>query len=529
MLTPDSLRRVAALLLVLGFAVPPATAAEPRFAITDYEVSGNTLLSEASIRQALAPFTGPESTFQTIQQAVKALEQQYADAGYGSVRIVLPEQEVADGRVRVAVIEARIGEVAIEGNSHFDAANIRASVPGIAEGSVPRMDDISASLRVANENGAKLTTVVFRPSAQEKSVDAILRVADEPPLKLGATLDNSGTEETGKFRLGLLMRHSNLFNSDHAASVQVVTSPGHQSDVKIFGLGYRIPLYRLGDSIDLAFGYSSVNSGRISTAGGDFGISGSGRMFSAKYNVYLPKLGDWDQKLTFGIDYRNYRNQVQPAGGGASLVPDATVRPLSLTYAGQMRNERFDLAGYLTYAHNLPGGADGSKSDFDRSRLGAKASYDYWRYGADLTYRFGSEWSLRGAVAGQHTDDRLISPEMFGIGGHDSVRGFEMREVADDKGHRGTLEVYTPDFGGRLGVAGLRAQALAFYDVGRVSRNGPLPGEARNEGIASTGLGLRLGYARNLSVGVDFGVVTQPGAGRQRGDGRLHGNLLWLF
>lgn len=532
--TLSSLRNgvITLLLCLCAGSVPAQTDPQAaRFSIQGYEVTGNSLLPETVVQDTVSPFTGPHSSFETIQNALKALESRYVEAGYGTVRVFLPEQEVEAGRIKLTVIEAKVGSIKVEGNKHFGEDNIRASVPTLVEGGVPQMDDISASLRVANESGSKQTSLVFRPSPQDNQVDAVLRVADEDPLKLGLSLDNTGSKPTGVYRLGLLAQHSNLFGLDHIGSVQVVTSPGHYSDVRIFGMGYRIPLYRLGGSIDLAYGYSNVNSGTLNTAGGDFGISGSGYIFSAKYNFYLPRWSLWEQKLAVGLDYRAFQNKIVPVGGGGSIVPDATVHPISATYSGLLRDELLELTGYITYAHNIPGGSDGTADDFNRpgGRLGAKGWYDHWRYGITFGYFLPQQWTLRANFSGQYTNDLLISGEMFGIGGHDSVRGFLEREIANDRGHRGSIELYTPDFGKSLGSSALRAQALVFYDAGQVIRNRPLAGEQRSESIASAGLGLRLSYARNLNFKLDYGVVTQAGGTRKAGDGRLHGSLMWLF
>ena len=517
-------------LLALGIAFgPPALANDPVFAITAYEISGNTLLAEAELQSAVLPHIGQQKDFKAIQEALKAIEIRYAEAGYASVRVMLPEQEVDNGKIQLKVVEAKIGTVSVEGNKHFSNENIRDSVPGLREGSIPKMSDVSASLRVANENASKQTSLVFRPSDRDNEIDATLRVSDESPLKIGASFDNTGTNSTGDYRLGLLVQHANLFDLDHIASAQIITSPGHENDVKIIGLGYKIPLYSLGDSIDIAYGYSNVNSGSVSVAGGVLGISGSGHIASAKYNVYLPSIAKWEQKLSVGLDFRAYSNSVTAANSSDSLVPDITVRPISLTYSGLTQLEGFDFSTYLTFAQNISGGTKGRAADFEASRAGASSSYNIFRFGFGLGYTLPANWTLRGTIAGQYTNDLLVSGEQFGVGGHDTVRGFQEREIAKDKGTRASVEIYTPNIASLFGLSDVRAQALAFYDTAQVRQNQPLPGEQASENIASTGLGLRLGYARNLSIKFDYGIVTQATGTQKVGDSRLHGSLLWFF
>jgi hemolysin activation/secretion protein len=517
-------------LLALGiFFAPPVLANDPVFAITAYEISGNTLLAEADLQTAVAPHIGEKKDFKAIQEALKAIEIRYAESGYASVRVMLPEQEVDNGKIQLNVVEAKIGTVTVEGNKHFSNENIRDSVPELHEGTIPRMHAVSASLRVANENASKQTSLVFRPSDRDNEIDATLRVTDEDPLKVGVSFDNTGTSSTGDYRLGLLVQHANLFDLDHIASAQIITSPGYENKVKIIGLGYKIPVYRLGDSIDLAYGYSNVDSGSVSVAGGVLGISGSGHIASAKYNVYLPNIASWEQKLSLGLDFRAYSNSVTEANSSDSLVPDITVHPVSLTYNGLTQLEGFDFSTYLTLAQNISGGTKGRADDFEASRAGASSSYNIFRYGFSVGYTLPANWTLRGTVAGQYTNDLLVSGEQFGVGGRDTVRGFQEREFAKDKGDRASVEIFTPDIASLLGLSDVRAQLLAFYDTAQVRQNQPLPGEQANVTIASSGLGMRLGYARNLSLKFDYGVVTQAAGTQKVGDSRLHGSLLWFF
>ena len=63
-----------------GVAQPAAPAAAaplpsgPRFAVRGYTIGGNTLLAPELLQQAVEPYTGPDSDFQTIQSALEALE-----------------------------------------------------------------------------------------------------------------------------------------------------------------------------------------------------------------------------------------------------------------------------------------------------------------------------------------------------------------------------------------------------------------------------------------------------------------------
>jgi len=498
-----------------------------RFEIRRFVLEGNTLLPVAAAEQLLAPHQGSNKDFADIQRALEALEAAYRGLGYGVVQVTLPEQNITLGEIRFVIIEPRLGKITIEGNQRFGAENIRRSVPALVEGSAPNSLAISRSLQIANENPAKQTQVLLRAGTSENRVDAAIKVTDDKFWKAAVTLDNSGTSSTGTWRLGTSYQHANLFDRDHVLTAQYITSPGHWSDVRIYGMGYRIPFYSLGSSVDVVGGYSDVDSGTLQNL---FTVSGSGTVFGLRYNQHLPRAGDYEHRLVYGFDYRAYQNRVAQAGVTGSLVPDITVHPISVYYAGQWRRLGSELSFYLYAAQNLfPNGNDASDSDFKNTRASAKAAYRLYRYNLNYTRVLPGDFQARFKLFGQSSRDALVPGEQFGLGGADNVRGFFEREVNNDVGQRVTLEVTSPDLATLMDWKSLRARLAAFYDWGHVSRNHPQPGEPLGESISSLGMGIRLAASHNYSARVHMARVLQAGGDQRRGDWKVHALFSMLF
>jgi hemolysin activation/secretion protein len=505
-----------------------AVPASPRFAIGRFDVEGNTLLKPAEIEAVVAGYVGREKDFSDIQRALEELEGVYRDRGYGVVQVLLPEQDITRGVVKFSVIEPRIGKILVEGNQFYDEANVRRSLPVVQAGVTPNAIKIAQNLQLLTENPSKQTTLLLKAGATDSEVDATIKVVDEKPYKFVFTADNSGSNDTGRFRTGVAVQHSNLFNLDHVGSFQYVTSPENPSKVAIYGAGYRIPLYAQNSSIDLFGGYSDVSSGTLQ---GLFNVSGSGTILGGRYNFHLPKVGEYEHRIAAGIDYRAFKNNVTLVGAGAGLVPDITVHPVSLAYSGTLRMPAAEIAFNLSYARNLlPGGNDGADSDFKASRAGAEADYRIWRATASYTNVFAQEWQFRAVVTGQYSDDALVSGEQYGFGGPDSVRGFSIREVANDKGYSGQLEVYTPDLGNQFDLGDVKLRLLGFYDVGSTGRNKLQPGDvSKGAGGASVGLGVRAGYGKRLSVRLDWANVIDSAGAQAKNDQMLNAAVVVQF
>ena len=517
------------------------TAPEPRFDIRRYVVEGATLVSASDLEALTRPFTGTSRNFGDVQRALEAIEKLYTAKGFSAVQVVLPEQELNKGEVNFKVVEAKIGRVIVEGNKFFDEANVRASLPSLRQGSSPNVDRIAESLRVANENPAKQTVALLRGGTEEGTVDAVVRVTDEKPVKYSITLDNTGTAETGTFRVGFGFQNSNVGNRDHVLSAQYVMAP-HERDhpitmtpipnpkVLILGGSYKIPLYRKGDSLEFSGGYSNVKSGTVQSLFGQFNVAGAGTVAGVRYNLNLSRIGELEHKLAFGLDWRAYSNRTTTVIGGTPVLPDITVHPLSITYAGIYRTADSETSFNFSGAKNLPGGNDGGSKTFEAFRPGAVPGYTIWRYGIGHNRAFANDWQGRFAFSGQMTRNRLVSGEQFGLGGADSVRGFFEREISNDSGFRGSVEAYTPDFSNKIGwLSGFRVRGVVFYDWGTVRRFGALAGDIHRQGVSSTGFGFRMSRGSNFSVRFDYGIVLDSGGSQGQWEGRPSLNMAYVF
>ncbi len=499
-----------------------------RFEIKQFVAHGNTLLAQTTVDEVLAPYTGTGRDFGTVQQALEALEKAYAARGFNAIQVILPEQTLESGTVHFTVVESRLANIRVEGNRHFSSENYRRSLMSLQSGKTPNFDDMIDNLRLVNENPAKQAAVVMRPGDNEGEVDAVVRASDQPPIRYAITFDNTGNVQTGPFRIGAAVQHANLFDSDHVVSFQAITSPLRARQVRIYGLGYQVPAYSLNGTFGMFLGYSNVNSGQVNTAAGNFNIAGSGIILGLRYVQLIPKHGDWEHKLVFGYDWRAYQSNVTIVGGTNKLVPDITVHPISLTWQSSLKKPDSELSGYLSLVQNLPGGNDGNDEAFQKigARPGANAQYQLWRYGFNFQKALAGDWAVRANLTGQHTRQSLVTGEMFGIGGADSVRGFLEREHSNDKGHRGSLELYSPELGARM-LDGLKLRVLGFYDFGWVKRIHPTVQEIYSTGIASAGIGVRAGLGKDTSLRLDYAQVVD-GSNTSRGT-RLHGALSYVF
>ncbi len=513
-------------------AVPVATAevpvaAEPppkiSFDIKQFIVDGATLITRTDFDSAVAPFVGLNKDFADVQHALEAVEELYVQHGYSAVHVLLPEQELEAGVVHFQVIESHLGKVVVKDNRFVSEANVLNAIRSVRKGAVPQAKKMARELKLANENPARQLNVVLKAGEADDQVDASVLVTDSKPQSVSMTLDNTGSAETGRSRLGLSYRHANVFDADHVMQIQTQFSPQHLSRVNVFGGSYKIPLYQYGHSVEFFGGYSNVNS----LVDGLTNFRGGGLMLSSRYNIPLNRWGTFDPRLSFGFDWRKF-SRIEQVGVSTPIFNAIVATPLSLAYAAQGRvGKSGDANLNVSFAVNVPLSGKGKEADFvaynpDQNVPKRTPGYKVLRYGAGYSATFAKDWYFRSAFSGQWSGDLLIQGEQMRLGGADGVRGFSEGSESGEIGGKLNLEITTPSYEKNDVIV----RGVFFLDGGVVKAKG-----GNTTSISGAGFGLRSGYSDQYALRLDAGRIMKAGNDPQQlaGDWRIHATLSATF
>lgn len=219
------LKYLAAAMMTQWMVAPSALAQPLKFDITGFSVEGNTLLPAEKIKSALSSFTGTGREMGDITKAAQALQTLYVGAGHAVVKVTAPEQTVSTSQVVLKVIEDKITAIEVKGNAAYDADNIRASLPALKMSTSLNVKQLDTAITLANENPAKQVAVNIQPSTQAGDIGTTINVTEDRITKYSATYDNAGSEATGFDKVGLAWQNANLFNLDHALTLQRFPRP----------------------------------------------------------------------------------------------------------------------------------------------------------------------------------------------------------------------------------------------------------------------------------------------------------------
>jgi len=84
--------------------------------VNTVEVSPSEILSRDEINKLVQTLIGKNVYISDIKKVVEGINRLYAEKGFVTARAFLPEQSVDNGRIKIELIESKVGNVTVEDN-----------------------------------------------------------------------------------------------------------------------------------------------------------------------------------------------------------------------------------------------------------------------------------------------------------------------------------------------------------------------------------------------------------------------------
>ena len=231
----------------------PAQSQAFHFLVSEYQVTGNTLLPKNVVKGILSKHTGTNVSFDDVAGAVKALQLEYHNRGYDTISVTIPQQRLTNGVFKIRVFEGRLAEIRVTGNRYFNSNNVMRALPGLKTNIFLNSKLLQPQLDLANANQDRQIYPEIHPGPDSNTTTLILRVKDRLPLHAKVEANNQSTPGTPDLRLATSAAYDNLWQLDHAMGVQYTFSeqdykqggdwnPYDQPQVANYSAFYRLPL-----------------------------------------------------------------------------------------------------------------------------------------------------------------------------------------------------------------------------------------------------------------------------------------------
>jgi len=469
--------------------------------IQEYRVQGAHRLPREAVEEAVYPFLGPGRSPDDVEQARSALEKAYRDAGYQTVSVQIPPQQVQEGVVLLQVVEGVVERLRVNGARFSSPQAIKALTPSLAEGKVVNFNDVPREIVALNQLPDRRVTPALRAGETPGTVDVDLNVVETSPLHGSLELNDRHSANTTDLRVNGAVGDNNFLQRGDSLGLSFQVAPQRAADAKVFS-GYYLARFPAANGLSLMLQGTKQDS-NVSTLGGA-AVTGRGETVGARALLRLPAAKDFFQTFSLGFDFKHFDQTLRV--GGSNLVAPITYWPISANYSATLVGERRETDANLGVTFHVRG-LGSNPAAFDTRRYQADGNFIFLRGDVAHTETLGPGFQLFAKAAGQLANQALLDSEEASGGGLSTVRGYLESEVVGDNAAFATLELRSPPLGAKLNDW----RVYVFGDAGLLNVYHALPQQQSYFYLASYGVGTRLRFHENFNGALDAGVplVTQ--------------------
>ena len=446
--------------------------------VEEFVFSGNTVFTDAELGEITAPYVGREITSEELEEVRHQLTLLYVDQGYVNSGAVIPDQSVADGKVRIDIVEGTLNIINVEGTKNLNPDYIRERL-ALGAGPPLNVKQLGERLQIlVQEPQVARINADLQPGDRPGEANLLAKVEESEPYALNLVFDNHIVPSLGDVRGVMQGRIYNMSGWGDILNVELEFAEGLQD---FFGI-YSRPFTPQGTRFYVSGEVERtkvVNDFEFLNIKSEFWTAGFGFSHPV-YQTARDRL-----VLSAGLDRRHSQTFLLGRGFPFSpgVEPDGSsnTAPVRFSQEWLSRTRSQILAFRSTFSFGLDWlGATTNPSGVPSGEYTAWLGQLQW---ARVLNSRGTQVLFR--ANGQYTPDQLLPMEQFSVGGARSVRGYEENQLVRDMGFSASIEIRYPVLR-KQGRSTL--QVAAFFDAGGAWNNVRTTPDP--EMIAAPGVGL---------------------------------------
>jgi hemolysin activation/secretion protein len=407
---------------------PLQSQSDIQITIQHVEFMGNKNINETLLLPLLIDFLDKPIGIKELSQMTARVTRYYREQGFMLAEAYLPEQDIAQNTLKIAVVEGYLGELKLQTKGNLDEAFFKKIASHqLANHAIIRESNLVNNITLINSLPGVSAASELAPGQEIGYSDISIAIESQPRLAGFVAANTYGNRFTGREVLNAGLFVNNLAGRGDRLSLNLKNSNHERQRAAL--LGYLLPITETGTILNLNAGYSDYR------LGGEFAILGA-TGDSAFMSAFLdqPLLRSRQRNITtrIGFSYKDVSDDVS----AFSLENHRNINALELGLFGDWRDiswYRFNQLGL-----NLKLGSvnikNGLASSLDAS--GANTSGDFVKYNifASRIQPISSAFNMILRAEFQGVSKNLDTSEKIAIGGINRWRAFGELPTSADRG-----------------------------------------------------------------------------------------------
>lgn len=372
------------------------------------------------LKASVVPYEHHKIGVQGINIVAKVLSDHIIAEGYVTTRVVVPEQDLSSGLLRLKIIPGYIQDIRFEKTETY--GTWRNAFP-TAKGDVLNIRRLEQGLEQMKRIPNQDADMKLLPGTELGETEIVISIRRTKPWMLGLSVDDSGIKSTGRLQAGISAAVYNPFGLND------VISYNYGKDAEHNDRNYGSDNYSFSYSVpygDYTFSFTKYRNQYHQTIADIVPFRYDGKTDGMELGVQKLVYRDRTRKtqLTFKVLRKDRHTYLD----GEELIVQ---HQKTTAYQGGILHRQYwgpttmDLQLY--YQKGMPWwGAEPGYSDSCTGM--ATTRYGLWgaNFNMQTPVKLGStQGRYRFSFRGQYTRDMLYGSDQFSIGGRYSVRGFD--------------------------------------------------------------------------------------------------------
>ena len=440
------------------------------------------MFSTEVLSKITAPYEDRIVASSELEDLRVALTRYYIDHGYINSGAVIPDQKVVDGVIQMVIVEGRLSDIEVSGNTHLNSDYIKDRLE-LGAGPPLNVKDLQEQIQIMLQSPVIETmNSQLRPGDRPGEANLTTHVKEGPRVQFIPVIDNRLSPPLGDFRV---LPQAFIYDLTGRGDV-LSTNVGFAEGLTDANANWSIPLTPRDTTLTLLAEHtdSEVQNGPFQ----DLDIKNKTQTYGFRVGHPFYRTPSQTFSMSLGLDLRKSHSEL--LGEDFAFTPgvpsDGDVKASIIRFSQEWteRGAKQVLAARSQFSF----GVDAFDATTNSGNL-PSGKFFAWLGQFQWARRLGEDWGeLIFRADTQLTNDNLFTMEQFSVGGALSVRGYRENQIVRDYGYDISLEYRYPLI---KDPSGRSILAIAPFVDGGGAKNNDLPNGPNPTFLYSAGAGLR--------------------------------------
>lgn len=439
-----------------------------RFELTGISFNASVFLQREQLEQIARGYVGRAIGFTDLNALLREVNALYEAQGQLTARAIIPPQTLADGQLKIVLVEAKVDRVAWQNAPRVDESFYTERL-NIEAGQVLDSPALMTAIQRFNTTTpGPQVTASLAPGEGFGTTRVDLQSFEPDPLQWSAFVNNYGTEGTGREQYGGSLTWFSPTGVADAFNAIVVATSGSQYG----SLRYSRPVNRYNGVV-----YVEASANTLEIERGPFAalnIEGESQSYGAGYDHPFWINEHWNLQAGIGYNQQTSETTIEGLTLSETSTDEVALRG-QLEYRSAPWYVRYEQRVRQVSANNDVSGESGNFLLLNGNTYISRA--------------LGERFEAVGRLGWQYASDTEALPSalLYQFGGISSIRGYDPGVIASPQGISVNLETYWN--------YSERWRPFVFFDYGRAMELG-----TADVDLQSVGVGLNFNWGRHVSL-----------------------------